>query len=58
MCNEGLLMLRLEGATTGQRSRAEGVEEDLGRLWKTLRKDLRVLGSNGRHDIELSAMTF
>ena len=36
MCKEGLLTLRLEDATTGQRSRAEGVEEDLGKHWKRL----------------------
>ena len=36
MCKEGLLTLRLEDATTGQRSRVEGVEEDLGKLWKRL----------------------
>ena len=29
-------MLRLEDATTGQRSRAEGVEEDLEKCWKRL----------------------
>ncbi|CAN6543029.1 unnamed protein product [Malus baccata var. baccata] len=36
MCKEGLLTLRLEDATMGQRFRAEGVEEDLGKLWKRL----------------------
>ncbi|KAM2426052.1 hypothetical protein ACFXTH_000310 [Malus domestica] len=34
MCKEGLLTLRFEDVTTGQRFRAEGVEEDLGKLWK------------------------
>ncbi|KAM1720706.1 hypothetical protein ACFX12_022337 [Malus domestica] len=34
MCKEGLLTLRLEDATTGQRFRVEGVEVDLGKLWK------------------------
>ncbi|KAM1100961.1 hypothetical protein ACFX2I_007383 [Malus domestica] len=34
MCKEGLLTLRFENVTTGQRFRAEGVEEDLGKLWK------------------------
>ncbi|RXH97113.1 hypothetical protein DVH24_035781 [Malus domestica] len=29
MCKEGLLTLRFEDVTTGQRFRAEGVEEDL-----------------------------
>ncbi|TQE00818.1 hypothetical protein C1H46_013613 [Malus baccata] len=43
MCKEGLLTLRLEDATTGQRFRAERVEEDLGKLWKRLRKDLEYL---------------
>ncbi|RXH92133.1 hypothetical protein DVH24_021156 [Malus domestica] len=36
MCKEGLLTLQLEDATTGQRFRAEGVEEDLGKLGKRL----------------------
>ena len=36
MCKEGLLTLQLEDATTGQRSRAEGVEEDLGKRWNRL----------------------
>ncbi|KAM2493817.1 hypothetical protein ACFX1W_033990 [Malus domestica] len=43
MCKEGLLTLRLEDATMGQRFRAEGVEEDLGKLSKRLRKDLEYL---------------
>ncbi|KAM1803325.1 hypothetical protein FF1_029275 [Malus domestica] len=34
MCKEGLLTLRFENVTTGQRFRAEKVEEDLGKLWK------------------------
>ena len=32
----GLLTLRFEDTTTKQRSKAEGVEKDLGRLWKRL----------------------
>ncbi|KAM1139557.1 hypothetical protein ACFX19_040433 [Malus domestica] len=36
MCKEGRLTLRFEDVTTGQRFRAEGVEEDLGQLWKRL----------------------
>ncbi|KAM1789495.1 hypothetical protein ACFX11_039639 [Malus domestica] len=36
MCKEGRLTLRFEDVTTGQRFRAEGVEEDLGKLWKRL----------------------
>ncbi|KAM1547578.1 hypothetical protein ACFX1Z_008877 [Malus domestica] len=43
MCKEGLLTFRLEDATMGQRFRAEGVEEDLGKLWKRLRKNLEYL---------------
>ncbi|TQE12441.1 hypothetical protein C1H46_002094 [Malus baccata] len=34
MCKEGLLTLRFENVTTGWRFRPEGVEEDLGKLWK------------------------
>ena len=34
MCKEGLLTLWFEDVTTGQRFMAEGVEEDLGKLWK------------------------
>ncbi|KAM3000189.1 hypothetical protein FF2_041614 [Malus domestica] len=32
----GRLTLRFKDVTTGQRFRAEGVEEDLGKLWKRL----------------------
>ncbi|KAM1446895.1 hypothetical protein ACFXTO_006053 [Malus domestica] len=58
MCKEGLLTFRLEDATMGQRFRAEGVEEDLGKLWKRLKKRLRVLGSNEGHDTGSSTMAF